>query len=119
MLEIPELLDTCQGKLLTGSGTSQRERSLFQSTNMKEVGHHTWRFRRDCPAVFWSALVQYFLTMMFWNGNVYPVMLEVCDLLFDFDFIGELQLRDCMNLRRDFELWIFNTDEAVIDYGDF
>jgi hypothetical protein len=56
---------------------------------------------------------------MFWNGNVYPVMLEVCDLLFDFDFIGELQLRDCMNLRRDFELWIFNTDEAVIDYGDF
>ena len=24
----------------------------------------------------------------FWNGNVYLVMLEVCDLLFDFDFIG-------------------------------
>jgi hypothetical protein len=37
--------------------------------------------------VYGLALVQYFLTMMFWNGNVYPVMLEVCDLLFDFDFI--------------------------------
>ena len=39
--------------------------------------------------VFGLALVQYFLTMTFWNGNVYPVMLEVCDLLFDFDFIGD------------------------------
>jgi hypothetical protein len=26
--------------------------------------------------------------MMFWNGNVYPVMLEVCNLLFGFDFTG-------------------------------
>ena len=39
------------------------------------------------PLVFGLTLVQYFLTMTFWNGNVYPVMLEVCDLLFDFDFI--------------------------------
>ena len=39
--------------------------------------------------VFGLALVQYFLTMMFWNGNICPVMLEVCDLLFDFDFIGD------------------------------
>ena len=31
---------------------------------------------------------QDFLTMLFWNHNVDPVMLEVCDLLFDFDFIG-------------------------------
>ena len=38
---------------------------------------------------FGSALLQHFPTMMSWNGNVYPVMLEVCDLLFDFDFIGD------------------------------
>jgi hypothetical protein len=44
--------------------------------------------------------------MMFWNGNVYLVMLELYDLFFDFDFIGELQLRDCMDLRRIFEVWI-------------
>ena len=31
-------------------------------------------------------LVQCFLTMTFWNGSVYPVILEVCGLLFDFDF---------------------------------
>ena len=28
------------------------------------------------------ALVQYFLTMTFWNANVYTVMLKACDLLF-------------------------------------
>ena len=39
--------------------------------------------------VFGLAVVQYFLTMMFWNGHIYPVMLEVCDLLFNFDFIGD------------------------------
>ena len=33
-------------------------------------------------------IVQYFLTMMFWNDGVYPVMLGVCDLCVYFDFIG-------------------------------
>ena len=37
MLEMPELWDTCQGKLLTGNGTSPRERSLLQSTKLKEL----------------------------------------------------------------------------------
>ena len=37
--------------------------------------------------VFCLALVQYFLTMTFWNGNIYSVMLEVCDRFLDFDFI--------------------------------
>ena len=62
--------------------------------------------------VFFLALAQDFLTTVFWNGNMYLVMLEVCDLLFDF-----IQLRDCINLRRDFGL--LNTAETVIDYGDF
>jgi hypothetical protein len=30
-----------------------------------------------CPV----ALVQYLFTMMLWNDNMYPVMLEVCDVL--------------------------------------
>jgi hypothetical protein len=30
-----------------------------------------------------------------------------------------LQLRDGMNLRKDFELWIFNIVESTIDYGNF
>jgi hypothetical protein len=42
-----------------------------------------------CPAGFWSSLVQYFLTVIFWNGNAYPVMFEVWDLLFHFDFIED------------------------------
>ena len=36
---------------------------------------------------FGYSLVQYFFNMMFQNGNVYSVMLEVCDLLFY--FIGD------------------------------
>ena len=35
-------------------------------------------------------LIQYFLTLLFWDGNVYSVI-----------------LRDCKNLRRDLELWTF------------
>jgi hypothetical protein len=30
--------------------------------------------------VFGLAFAQYFLTVIFWNGNVFPVMFEVCDL---------------------------------------
>ena len=47
------------------------------------------------------------------------MMLEVCDLLFDFGFFKGLQLRDCMNLRRDFEFWTININivETVIDCG--
>jgi hypothetical protein len=37
--------------------------------------------------VFGLALVQYIFTI-FWNGNAHTLMLEVCDLLFNFDFIG-------------------------------
>ena len=33
------------------------------------------------------ALVQYFFTITFLSGNIYPVMLQVYDLLCDFDFI--------------------------------
>ena len=35
------------------------------------------------------ALFLYFLTMKLWKDNLYPVMLEVCILLFDFDFLGD------------------------------
>ena len=38
---------------------------------------------------FGLALIQDFLTMTFWNGSIDPVILEICDLLFDFDFIGD------------------------------
>ena len=41
-----------------------------------------WSLEFD-QLIFGLTLVQYFLTVMFWNGNVHPVMLEVCDLLFD------------------------------------
>ena len=34
--------------------------------------------------VFGLTLVQCFLTMMFWNGNVYPLMLETFNQIHDF-----------------------------------
>jgi hypothetical protein len=37
MLEIPELCDGCQGKLITESGTSPRERSVLLLTKLKGV----------------------------------------------------------------------------------
>ena len=57
--------------------------------------------------------------MTFWNGNVYSVTLEACTRLFWFLFYKGLQLSDWMNLRRNFELWTYNTVETVIDYGTF
>ena len=58
-----------------------------QSTRMKEVGDQksiltsnmeTWSLKFD-QLVYGLALVQYFFTITFWNGNIYPVMLELYD----------------------------------------
>ena len=38
-LQMPQLWDTCQGELLTGSRTNIRERSILQSTKLKGVGY--------------------------------------------------------------------------------
>jgi hypothetical protein len=38
---------------------------------------------------FGLALVQDFLSMLFCNGNTYPVIFEVCNLFFYFDFIED------------------------------
>lgn len=59
---------------------NKAERS--QTTDRKM---HSLEFSQ--PALSLS-LVQYFFTKMFWNGNIYSVTLEVCELLFDFDFLG-------------------------------
>ena len=61
---------------------------MLQSTKLKGVGDLKSTLTSDmemqslefAQLVFGLALVQYFLTMTF--CNVYPVMLEVCDLLF-------------------------------------
>jgi hypothetical protein len=63
---------------------------------MKEVGDMKFGFTSDtemqsfefAQMVFGLALVYYSIIMMFWTSNIYPVMLEVCDLLFHVDFIG-------------------------------
>ena len=39
-------------------------------------------------AVFWFCFGP-FLAVTFWNVNVYPVMLKICDLLFKFYFVGD------------------------------
>ena len=83
-----EKLKPCWGKLLTGSGTSAREWSLLlanaRSANSSqrvwkelEIRRVLWRWTNQSleftQMVFCLALVQYFLTMIFWNGNIYPV----------------------------------------------
>jgi hypothetical protein len=96
MLEMPELWDTCQGKLLTGSGTSPSERSMLLSTKMEGIGELKYALTSDMETqslefsqlVFSLALVQYFFTMLpsLSFGTVMYIlchyMLEVCDLFF-------------------------------------
>lgn len=89
-----ELGDTCCGKLLTANRTSPGERSALESKKTKGFGNmkstlksHMEMQSSEFPQLcFGLAYVQDFLIMSFWNGNVYPLMLEVCDLPFDFDF---------------------------------
>ena len=57
--------------------------------------HQTWRFRvwslEIVQLVFTFALAQYFLTVIFWNSNIYsvPWYVEIMWFDFDFDFIGD------------------------------
>ena len=72
MLETTEPWDSCQGKLLTDTGTSPRERSVLQSTKLKGVGDLKSILTPDlemqsvkfAQLVFGLALVQYFLTVL-------------------------------------------------------
>jgi hypothetical protein len=62
---------------------------------------------------FGLALVQYFLTTLpslHFEMVIYILchcILGICDLVSLLWFYRRLQLKDCINLRRDFELWTF------------
>ena len=81
---------------------SSSKRSALQPTKLNGFRHLKSVLSSDmemqslefAQLVFSLALVQYFHSApfpMFWNGNVYlcHYLLEVCDLLFDFDFTGD------------------------------
>ena len=96
MLEMPDPRDSCQGKLLTGSQTSPRERSVLQSTKLKGVGDLKTALTSDMEMQsmefaqldFSLDLVQCFLTMFVFlpfgmvMNSLCHYMLEICDLLF-------------------------------------
>ena len=71
-LEKPESWDPCQGELLAGHGTGQRERSVLQSTQLDGVGDRKSILTSDMEVrssefaqlVFSLALVQDFLNMI-------------------------------------------------------
>ena len=54
MLEMPESYDTCQGKLITGSGNSPRKRSVLQSIKLKGVGDMRSVLTSDVEMQNWS-----------------------------------------------------------------
>jgi hypothetical protein len=59
---------------------NQSRRKDYVVVNKAELDmRHGIQSLEFAQLIFGLALVQYFLTMMFWSGNVYPVMLEVCD----------------------------------------
>lgn len=99
---MPEPWNTCQGKLFTESGANPREGSVLRLTKMTGFGDPRSILMSDMEiqslefawTVFCLALVQDFLTVLpsLCFGTVMYIpccdMLEVCDLLFNFDFIG-------------------------------
>jgi len=58
----------------------------MKTTFTSDMEMQSWE---SAQLVFGLTLVQNFVTGTFWNGNVHPVMLEVYDLLLDFDFIRD------------------------------
>ena len=76
---------------------NQPRRKQFVAVNKDDKGVEIWRPLWHQP---WRWRV--------WNlPSWFPVL------------IWGLQLSDWIDLRRDFELWIFNIVDTVIDYGDF
>ena len=91
MLEIPE---PCE-YLLRKAAERERGQPKRKSCVVVNKTERSWASDIKMQSLkvvllgFGLALVQYFLTMAFWNGNAYPVVLEVCDLLSDFYFIWD------------------------------
>lgn len=109
-MELPGSCDTCQGKLQTKYGTSPRERRKWESIKLKGIGDLNRALRTITKAqnlefampVFSLALVEDFLpmqTLLPFVRVMYVLCyctLEVCVLLFYFDFINRgIKLRDC------------------------
>ena len=109
-----KLWNTCWGKLLTGSWNSPREQCSLQSTKMKGV--------RDLKSALTSDMdiqnlefIQ-LVSCLAWSSNsslghfgviMYILWCWKYVICFCFCFYRGLLLRDCLNLRRDFELWAF------------
>ena len=84
---MPEPGDTCQGELLTGSGTSPSQRSVLQSTKLKGIGDLKSPLTSDIEMLSLEfAGFQCGFGLVFphgapfpicWNGNVYPLLLYV------------------------------------------
>lgn len=86
-----ESLETCEEELLAGSVTSSKIKR-FVTVNLFDIRHKDTEFG-VCPDRFGLALVQYFHTMFpFLNSGkvtsiLYHYMMEICNLLFNFDFL--------------------------------
>ena len=93
--EMPVSWDTCQGELLSECRPVQEEE--VHSTKQKGLGDLKSALTLDMEvqasfqSCFGPVFPHYVPLPSFWNGNIYILcyyMLEVCDLLFDFDFMG-------------------------------
>ena len=103
--------------MLTGSGTSSRERHVLQS-NLNGIGDMKGHLTSDMESQI-SDFASSFLTM-FPSIHVgiikYFLYHEMLNLLLDFDlFTGLLQLKDYMHLGRVFTLWTLKQFETLIN----
>lgn len=73
--------------------------------------------QHSIPLYFSSKILGFFhFTVFKFQESFFPPKNWYLSLSFNLFSIA-MHLRDCMNLRRGFELW--NSAETVIDYGDF
>jgi hypothetical protein len=70
MFKFSEPWNTYRGKLLTGSGTSSRERCLLQSTKFKEVGVWKSYLTSDTRCRVWSLYSWSYFGPIFPHYNV-------------------------------------------------
>jgi hypothetical protein len=98
MCESPKLEKECiklpwiphNSRDIRAMGYLLRKATNRESSTLKGIGDPQSSLTSDMEMLtlefaqlaFGYSLVQYFFNMMFQNGNVYSLMLEVCDLLF-------------------------------------
>jgi hypothetical protein len=71
------------------AAVNKAEKKLKKNLKITFISDMEGQSSESLSLVFGFTLIQYFLSMTFWNGNIWPVILEVCEQLLYVHFIGD------------------------------